>query len=110
GQLECPGQISRAVFIGQGEGLFLAQAEGARFLVVVDVAAGCLGSQPFAQVALVGSCLGGDRKSTRLISSHVAISYAVFCLKKKRRRCAPPRSRFRPSRGPRDRSSRCRAV
>src|SRR5690625_6905254 len=27
--------------------------------------------------------LGEDRKSTRLNSSHVAISYAVFCLKKK---------------------------
>src|SRR5690625_6639602 len=27
--------------------------------------------------------LGRDRKSTRLNSSHVAISYAVFCLKKK---------------------------
>src|SRR3989442_12507512 len=26
----------------------------------------------------------GDRKSTRLNSSHVRISYAVFCLKKKR--------------------------
>src|SRR5690554_7270896 len=26
-----------------------------------------------------------DRKSTRLNSSHVRISYAVFCLKKKRR-------------------------
>src|SRR5439155_24511488 len=26
-----------------------------------------------------------DRKSTRLNSSHVAISYAVFCLKKKQR-------------------------
>src|SRR5436305_7811352 len=31
--------------------------------------------------ALVGS---GDRKSTRLNSSHVRISYAVFCLKKKK--------------------------
>src|SRR5690625_5796264 len=29
--------------------------------------------------------LSGDRKSTRLNSSHVAISYAVFCLKKKNR-------------------------
>src|SRR5207248_5618365 len=29
---------------------------------------------------------GGDRKSTRLNSSHRTISYAVFCLKKKRRR------------------------
>src|SRR5438309_12119218 len=26
---------------------------------------------------------GGDRKSTRLNSSHSSISYAVFCLKKK---------------------------
>src|SRR3712207_8607111 len=31
-------------------------------------------------------CLGryGDRKSTRLNSSHANISYAVFCLKKKK--------------------------
>src|SRR5438874_10012110 len=28
--------------------------------------------------------LHGDRKSTRLNSSHVEISYAVFCLKKKK--------------------------
>ena len=27
-------------------------------------------------------CVGGDRKSTRLNSSHKPISYAVFCLKK----------------------------
>src|SRR6266496_2436648 len=33
-----------------------------------------------------------DRKSTRLNSSHVEISYAVFCLKKKKNRAAqsPP--------------------
>src|SRR5205085_7365462 len=29
------------------------------------------------------ACGGGDRKSTRLNSSHSQISYAVFCLKKK---------------------------
>src|SRR5437773_6681627 len=29
---------------------------------------------------------GEDRKSTRLNSSHITISYAVFCLKKKRAR------------------------
>src|SRR2546430_9771761 len=28
-----------------------------------------------------------DRKSTRLNSSHSQISYAVFCLKKKKRQC-----------------------
>src|SRR5699024_5709761 len=30
----------------------------------------------------------GDRKSTRLNSSHVSISYAVFCLKKKKKSIA----------------------
>src|SRR5215475_984073 len=33
----------------------------------------------------VGGQGGEDRKSTRLNSSHVQISYAVFCLKKKTR-------------------------
>src|SRR5256885_10045220 len=32
---------------------------------------------------LVQETLGQDRKSTRLNSSHLVISYAVFCLKKK---------------------------
>src|SRR5258705_3486091 len=31
----------------------------------------------------------GDRKSTRLNSSHLGISYAVFCLKKKNKRSGP---------------------
>src|SRR2546426_8482114 len=31
----------------------------------------------------VGPLSGEDRKSTRLNSSHLVISYAVFCLKKK---------------------------
>src|SRR5690242_20838069 len=31
-----------------------------------------------------GQNLGEDRKSTRLNSSHMSISYAVFCLKKKK--------------------------
>src|SRR5438270_5012365 len=34
-----------------------------------------------------------DRKSTRLNSSHSQISYAVFCLKKKRRRVAQQKGR-----------------
>src|SRR5207253_5925538 len=33
--------------------------------------------------AIANGVYVGDRKSTRLNSSHVAISYAVFCLKKK---------------------------
>src|SRR2546421_6681918 len=34
-----------------------------------------------------------DRKSTRLNSSHDQISYAVFCLKKKKKRSKDPRRR-----------------
>src|SRR6266511_2552636 len=34
----------------------------------------------------MGATLTTDRKSTRLNSSHVKISYAVFCLKKKTKR------------------------
>src|SRR2546427_5912261 len=47
------------------------------------------GDSPFAPSALytiaVARDLAGDRKSTRLNSSHSQISYAVFCLKKKKR-------------------------
>src|SRR5438067_5882970 len=35
-------------------------------------------------VVVVVTVVGSDRKSTRLNSSHVSISYAVFCLKKKK--------------------------
>src|SRR5690625_6567359 len=38
---------------------------------------------PIVAYVLTASKIYGDRKSTRLNSSHVAISYAVFCLKKK---------------------------
>src|SRR5207249_10204288 len=36
------------------------------------------------QIAPEAKPLHADRKSTRLNSSHVSISYAVFCLKKKK--------------------------
>src|SRR5690554_7363306 len=36
------------------------------------------------EVDVYNKQLGKDRKSTRLNSSHVRISYAVFCLKKKK--------------------------
>src|SRR5439155_22599078 len=45
--------------------------------------------------SMIASCRAGacplcsDRKSTRLNSSHVAISYAVFCLKKKKTKSNP---------------------
>src|SRR5690625_1389955 len=37
-----------------------------------------------SEMAVWGVNVLGDRKSTRLNSSHVAISYAVFCLKEKK--------------------------
>src|SRR5690625_7071779 len=42
-----------------------------------------LSHNPISLLALHTHTLERDRKSTRLNSSHVAISYAVFCLKKK---------------------------
>src|SRR2546422_6179202 len=41
------------------------------------------GNTPFAGQHVVVLRVAGDRKSTRLNSSHGYISYAVFCLKKK---------------------------
>src|SRR5256885_9762507 len=54
-----------------------------RSLVVgVDVDPGALG---FDFIARRGRDVHVDRKSTRLNSSHLVISYAVFCLKKKKK-------------------------
>src|SRR3712207_8277883 len=41
------------------------------------------GRDSHAEVTVLTDELEGDRKSTRLNSSHANISYAVFCLKKK---------------------------
>src|SRR5690349_22847725 len=41
--------------------------------------------QPPVPVSVIRRC-DADRKSTRLNSSHVEISYAVFCLKKKKKK------------------------
>src|SRR5437879_8307681 len=45
----------------------------------------------------------GDRKSTRLNSSHRCISYAVFCLKKKKKKRKEPTTTYR-------RTERCRST
>src|SRR5256885_12757944 len=47
----------------------------------------CVGMAPGDTEVFVGH---RDRKSTRLNSSHLVISYAVFCLKKKQ--CPAPRA------------------
>src|SRR5690349_24014120 len=45
---------------------------------------GCCGSIPEISKGSSPARYSRDRKSTRLNSSHVEISYAVFCLKKKK--------------------------
>src|SRR5216683_774319 len=42
-------------------------------------------SHRFSNTAILPPSAPGDRKSTRLNSSHDQISYAVFCLKKKKK-------------------------
>src|SRR3712207_7663775 len=42
-----------------------------------------LEAEPAVEDVTVAAAMPGDRKSTRLNSSHANISYAVFCLKKK---------------------------
>src|SRR2546427_6080276 len=44
----------------------------------------CFG-HPVSSTTLGGGLVRRDRKSTRLNSSHSQISYAVFCLKKKKK-------------------------
>src|SRR2546426_1639689 len=41
--------------------------------------------QPSAVALMAARVIARDRKSTRLNSSHLVISYAVFCLKKKKK-------------------------
>src|SRR5690625_7459231 len=70
-----PGQRLDGIVIDAGE--HILQAAGSPFDHDVPVAGF---GQPLSRAMRDFE----DRKSTRLNSSHVAISYAVFCLKKKK--------------------------
>src|SRR5690625_1202261 len=82
------------VLRGQNE---FARATGSRALAAAvwaryrrEVPGANCAAGPFVIIALAaGANVGLDRKSTRLNSSHVAISYAVFCLKKKKEYIRP---------------------
>src|SRR2546426_9294027 len=59
-------------------------------LEIGDLPLTCAGEKPSRNEALkyyrkTAEHYGLDRKSTRLNSSHLVISYAVFCLKKKKK-------------------------
>src|SRR3712207_7840130 len=66
------------------------RADGSRRAVgpvvggVPDVPSDRVGRSPSTSGARREPAEAGDRKSTRLNSSHANISYAVFCLKKKK--------------------------
>src|SRR5699024_12675654 len=60
-----------------------AAHEGDFLFAVLDI-------KPIAQRQQDGELFAQDRKSTRLNSSHVSISYAVFCLKKKNKQPPTP--------------------
>src|SRR5690606_40705772 len=60
----------------------VAASYGQRYLGHTSALVNSAGSLAAAALLLVGPAWL-DRKSTRLNSSHVKISYAVFCLKKK---------------------------
>src|SRR5262245_62527204 len=53
------------------------------FRIAADICAPSAASMGL-EVFKKGHAIGRDRKSTRLNSSHLGISYAVFCLKKKK--------------------------
>src|SRR2546429_1844394 len=55
-----------------------------RIIVLLD-SSGSVLSNPFVWQAYLAMARNLDRKSTRLNSSHGYISYAVFCLKKKKK-------------------------
>src|SRR5690242_21204217 len=69
--------------LAKGETVALVGANGAGKTTLLMTIAGAL--RPWrGGIALDGTDITGqDRKSTRLNSSHMSISYAVFCLKKK---------------------------
>src|SRR5690349_23797440 len=63
--------------LGTGTGRIIGLDEHADVSMAIQ---GAVGLPESAE----GGANSGDRKSTRLNSSHVEISYAVFCLKKKK--------------------------
>src|SRR6266508_6170824 len=61
-----------------------ATVEGVRVTPVADPADDSFARAEATGAAVTRTRTPEDRKSTRLNSSHVAISYAVFCLTKKK--------------------------
>src|SRR5437660_10627881 len=84
------GQEPFAIILGCSDSRVPAEIvfdQGLGDLFVIRVAGNIVASSQVGSVEFAAARFGTrDRKSTRLNSSHVAISYAVFCLKKKKER------------------------
>src|SRR5690606_41529342 len=78
-----PSRRLAALVLVEGTELAPALGEVEEPLCEAVTAGGVPGDQQDGVVPGDGTEHVGDRKSTRLNSSHVKISYAVFCLKKK---------------------------
>src|SRR5690606_11541373 len=95
-------RANRQPLVGMPRGVFLAVLLGGVFFGL-DIASWHvgIGYTRLANAALFGNAgslvlmVWGDRKSTRLNSSHVKISYAVFCLKKKKKKKAKIRNKVK---------------
>src|SRR5438067_3477051 len=91
GALDSSGSDAAGRGLSQAYGMFIALLGGAAVLSLLLtrfwrgflVIGGLCLLLPFVLMLLL-SIGRRDRKSTRLNSSHVSISYAVFCLKKKK--------------------------
>src|SRR2546426_9570433 len=72
-------KLASRAFKETDSAVVVGDALGARPVVIGDA----------TPIIIAGPCaveIGTDRKSTRLNSSHLVISYAVFCLKKKKKK------------------------
>src|SRR5690625_2868509 len=87
-------EVKVVIMQSGGDRTFCAGASFNELIAINDEATGKVFFSGFAKVInamrkcpkfivgrVQGKVVGGDRKSTRLNSSHVALSYAVFCLK-----------------------------
>src|SRR5438034_8771151 len=71
-----------------GAVLSLVASRGGRHISSSDARASTVSAplEPVRNATHRATSPRGDRKSTRLNSSHTVISYAVFCLKKKKKK------------------------